>query len=232
MRCRQWACESLCSIFHLLSWWYDRLACKERRNLNEEGSFWRPPTLLRHSFYITASNVMLSYLMVALQQLILQSVLDTCILRCQIVKSDAGRPPIGYMTVLTQRGRAVEFLALLPLEVLEWKEWAPFTKFHSSGAPTLIEIDMKKGDKLFSHTLALLSALLRGVMQTVCSENRQNLMRLFFVSGDHCVLIGVCVYVCECVISVLLHVVIVRINWLGYSLGWVIGRHFSGRREE
>lgn len=183
-------------IFHLLSWWYARLVCKERSNVND-GCFWRPLLYYSILFYITASNVMLSYLMVTLQQL-LQSVWDTCILRCQVVKSDVGRPPIGYMPAVTQRGRVVEFLALLPLEAQEWKEWAPFTKFHSSGAPTLIEIDMKKGDKLFSHTLALLSFLLRGVMQTVCPENRQNLMRLFFISGDHCVLIGVCV-VCMCV---------------------------------
>lgn len=120
------------------------------------------------------------------------------ILRCQVVKSDMGQPPTGYRTAVTRRGRVVEFLALLPLEAEEWKEWAPFTQFRSSGTPTLIEIDMKKGDKLFSHTLALLSPLLRGIMQTECSDNRQNLMRLFFLSGDLCVLIGVCVQLVFC----------------------------------
>lgn len=84
--------------------------------------------------------------------------------RCHEVKSDMD----GATTYqICDRGKpsggeAVEFLAVLPLEAEEWKEWAPFTNFHSSGAPTLIEIDMKKGDKLFSHTLALLFALLKG----------------------------------------------------------------------
>lgn len=85
------------------------------------------------------------YMMATLQQLAITFLFEA-ILRCQ-VKSDMGRPPIGYMTAVTQRGRAVEFLAVLPLEAQEWREWAPFTKFHSSGAPILIEIDMKKGDK-------------------------------------------------------------------------------------
>lgn len=116
-----------------------------------------------------------------------------------------------FMTTVTQRGRVVEFLALLPLEAEEWKEWVPFTKFHSDSA--LIEIDMKKGDKYFPHTLSLLSALLGGILQMVRSENRQNLTRLFYISGVHCVLIGVC----ACAISVLLHVVIVRVNLVIHS---------------
>lgn len=131
----------------------------------------------------------------------LHSVWD--ILRCQEVKLDMGLPPVGYMTAVTQIGSAEEFLALLPLEAEEWKEWSPFKNFHSSGAPTLIEIDMKKGYKLFSHTLALLFSLLRAVMQTVCSETRQNLMRLFFISGKHCVLIGVCAQLVFCCILLL-----------------------------
>lgn len=123
------------------------------------------------------------------------------ILRCQVRHGETTYRIHDRNT--PERERVVEFLPLLPLEAEEWKEWAPFTKFHSSGAPTLIEIDMKKGDKLFSHTLALLSPLLRGIMQTVCSENRQNLMRLFFISGDHCVLIGVCVQLVFCYTSLL-----------------------------
>lgn len=64
-------------------------------------------------------------------------------------------------------------------------------------------------------------------MQTVCSENRQNLMCLFSLSGDHYVLIGVCVCVCVfSAISVLLVIVIVRVNWRSESLGRLIGRHF------
>lgn len=66
-------------------------------------------------------------------------------------------------------------------------------------------------------------------MQTVCSENRQNLMRLFFISEHHCALIGVCV----CAISLLLHIVIARVNlriyslyvWLAYILARRRGKH-------
>lgn len=56
----------------------------------------------------------------------------------------------------------------------------------------------EESGKFFSHTLALLSPLLRGVMQTVRSENRQNLMRLFYMSGNQCFLIGVCVQLALC----------------------------------
>lgn len=54
-------------------------------------------------------------------------------------------------------------------------------------------------------------------MQIVRSANRQNLMRLFNISGVHCVLIGVCV----CAISVSLHIVIVRVNWVIHSGEWL-----------
>lgn len=57
------------------------------------------------------------------------------------MKSEIGGPPIGYMTAVALRGWAVEFLAVLPLEA---EEWAPFTKLHSNGPYTLIEIDKTK----------------------------------------------------------------------------------------
>lgn len=113
---------------------------------------------------------------------------------CQKIR----HPPRGYMTVLTQGGRAPAFLAALLLDVQDWKEWAPFTEFHSDRAPALMEIDMKKDGEYFSHTLSLLSTPRppRGIMHTVSSESTQNLMRLFYISVIHCVLISVCMCVC------------------------------------
>lgn len=81
----------------------------------------------------------------------------------------------------------MEFLAVLPLEA---EEWAPFTKLNSNSPSTLIEIDKTKDGMQFPHTLSLLSASLSGIMQTVRSENRQNLMRLFYMSGVCRVCIG------------------------------------------
>lgn len=112
------------------------------------------------------------------------------ILRCQLVKLDTVYAPTHSFDNPEREG--VKFLLLLPLEADDWKEWALFTKLHSNGAPALMEIDTTKGDKLCSHTLFLLSTFQRAVMQTVCSENRQNLMRLFFKSWDHCFSIRVC----------------------------------------
>ncbi len=47
---------------------------------------------------------------------------------------------------------------------------------------------------VFTYTGSFVSVT-KGITQTVRSENRQNLMRLFFISGDHCLLIG---SVCMC----------------------------------
>lgn len=109
---------------------------------------------------------------------------------------------------------ALAFLALLLLEVQDWKEWAPFTKFHSNRAPALIEIDVKKDNS--SHTLSLLSAPPRGDRDF---GKYTNLMRLFAISGFCCILIGACVHA----ISAWLHVVIVRVNWIIHTGEWLTG---------
>lgn len=103
-------------MFHVLSWWYDRLICGERRHLNEGGCFWssvfdpssfysmpftsQHQTLRRHIWWGLCSGRLL------------RPVWD--ILRCQVVKSDLGRPPTGDMTAVTQRRRAEEFLLCCP----------------------------------------------------------------------------------------------------------------------
>lgn len=65
-------------------------------------------------------------------------------------EADVRRPPLT--AAVTSRTAALGFQARLPLEAEEGEEWAPFTECHWSVAPTLIEIDMKRGDTLFSHT--------------------------------------------------------------------------------
>lgn len=73
-----------------------------------------------------------------------------------------GRPPITYRTAVNpERARGG-----IPGSVTPgsggMKRMGPIHKSHSNGAAALIEIDMRKGDKFFSHTLALLSPLLGG----------------------------------------------------------------------
>lgn len=119
---------------------------------------------------------------------------------------------------------ALAFLAVLLLEVQGWKEWAPFTKFHSNRAPVLIEIDIRK-TTVRIHCLFCLAH--RG--ETGSLESTQNLMRLFSISGFCCVLIGVRVHA----ISAWLHVVIVRVNWIIHTGEWLTGgeHHFLAQTQ-